>query len=738
MEPKYPLESRFNGKTDKTIHVCSDVSTSTYFGSSEQTTKGIHRGIRLTSTSKMNYGNNSHIGESYLQITLHGISPPSRNLCASVHHMLQTRLDALVLQHISDSLSRNAINRLSMEDFLFLLNRRPEQPHLHFFISLPKFFTDNDQSLFGITVPYKPNQTVLAFCHYFRQNLLLFLTPVKLDRDTKTLLKGLGKAELFLFNRPSAQGFSKHGVATVLVQLMMVSGDKTLQMNHNPLEPYVILDWASPNEPIWTSKSCDLCCQDISNAIKDFSEVSEFDMQTHPGLIQPLPRLVLSVRMWEREHSDLSKLKLRLMNSVHHALYDLMTEYLVLTLPIFFDFDCSGVAHQDLKTTDFVTSDSRSKCVNAEDLSLNNIIFPWMKEGRNIESPLVTNVSASLSSSLFVEQLISDLLKPFISHEDVSVFDISPNASCRKTNCATEFTSVSKISCGSYSSLETPGNSCLKYDAIFGESAHMFRPGFTSEYIIVGHNLNAWRNTRGLSHTGREYKPSTFHKSSGSLSKIRLIEFISDSGNHYDASSRMQPLRVNISSNQYSSSSVSNDFNPNFKRIHRNEEISTSEARFSSGNDGRRRTVQSSDSHWCPADNCYCYGSLVSKFPEFCPVKIGMIRQIIRHPSAEASISTNLSQNDRSNSNECLNKNSLITREKCKMNVHIPRQSFCLISIDGRQFICSLTTGQRKKLNVCHTVCCYQLTGIINAISFSAHCHSKSWVYFTLSITLVS
>nr|CAH8870960.1 unnamed protein product [Trichobilharzia regenti] len=688
-ELKKPSEFKLVNKTSKSRRVCSDISTSAYFGSSEQSVKSIHKGIRFTSTSKIAYDHNSHVGENYLQITLHGISPPSRNLCASVHHMLQSRLDGLVLQQISDSLSRNAINRLTMEDFMFLLNRRPEQPHLHFFISLPKFLTDNDQSLFGITVPYKPSQTVLAFCHYFRQNLLLFLTPVKLDRDTKALLKGLGKAELFLFNRPSAQGFSKHGVATVLFQLMMVSSDKAPHLTHSPLEPYVILDWASPDKFLSTNKTCNLCFQDMLEAIKDFCEVSESDLQNRLGLIQPLPRLILSVRMWERGHSDLDNLKMRLMASVHHALYDLMTEYLVLTSPIFFDSEYSSIISSsktlhEMKNNDLVVLDTGSKYVSGKDASQNPLILPWMKEGRAIESPLISTVFANLSSSLFVEQFVSDLLKPFISHDEALIVDGASN-NYRKLSPSLDINCSSNVSNATANCPEASANSSVKHDSKFGENVDVSKPGLANKYIIVGYNLNAWRKICRPLQTGQDYKLSNFPQTFNQPSGIRLIEFISDSGTQYDASSRMQPLKVNISSNQYASVSVSNnDPNINLKRINRNDETCAYETRFSPGSDSKRRSVQQSDPHCSPTDNSYSFGSLVSKFPEFCPVKIGMVRQVTRHPSAEASVIPNLSQNDRSNSNECLNQNSPLTREKCKMSVHIPRQSFCLININGR------------------------------------------------------
>uniref|UniRef100_A0A094ZZ82 Protein SZT2 n=1 Tax=Schistosoma haematobium TaxID=6185 RepID=A0A094ZZ82_SCHHA len=669
-EPKHLLEPKLSTKINKVKHISSDVLTSTYFGSSEETSKNIHKGIRFAGNLKKTYKHNDHIGENVLQITLHGISQPSRRLCSSVHHMLQTRLDGLVLQHISDSLSRNAINRLTLEDFTFLLNRRIEHPLIHFYIALPKFLTGNDRSLFV-------SQAVLSFCHYFRQNLLLFLTPVKIDDDTKKRLKELGKAELYLFNRPSAQGFSKHGVATILIQLMITSGDKTPQKNYSFTRPYVITESTSSDEPACPGMSCNLCFQDMSKAIRNFSEVSKSDLQKHP-----VPRLVLSVRMWERGHSDLSNLKMRLMTSVHHALYDLITEHLVLTSPLFPDVECSNdtlnkESSQNSNSIDLANSDSKDTFVSSKNMPLSLLVFQWMKEGRNIESPLVTDVSTSLSSCLFVEQLISDLLKPFISHDDNSVLDSSPNTISRKQDSTTDFTCVSIITGGTFSPSESAASSNTKSEAKCEENVEIFKPGFTNKYIIVGRNRNAWKRALNVTQTGQQPKSIAIPKSLDKTSHIWLIEFTSDSGIYYDASSRMQPLKVNISPNICS---VNIESNPPIRRLYRNDEASTCEARFLSNNDAKKRVTQSSDFHWCLTDSCCNSALLVSKFPEFCPVKIGMIQ----HTSADTNDSAHLDQTDRSDSNEFLFQNYPILQEKYGINIHIPRQSFCLIYVNGR------------------------------------------------------
>ncbi|CAH8584239.1 unnamed protein product [Schistosoma turkestanicum] len=661
-------ESKLSTKKNKVKYIGSDVSTSSYFGSSEQTSENIHKDKRFMVNLKKTYNHNDHLGENVLQITLHGITRPSRQLCSSVHHMLQTRLDGLVLQHISDSLSRNAINRLTLEDFMFLLNRRIKHPHVHFYISLPKFLTGDDHSLFV-------RQAVLSFCHYFRQNLLLFLTPVKIDDDTKKRLKELGKAELYLFNRPSAQGFSKHGVATILIQLMITSGDTTPKTNCGSIKPYIITESTSSDESACPGMSSSLCFQDMSEAIRDFSEVTKFDLQRHP-----VPRLVLSVRMWERGHSDLSNLKVRLMTSVHHALYDLITEHLVLTSSVFPDVECNNDAlhtgpSRSSDSIELANSDSKNTFMSDKNIPLSSLVFQWMKEGRNIESPLVTDVSVNLSSCLFVEQLISDLLKPFISHDETPVLDSSPNIIFRRQDPTPDFNCVSTIPGGTFSPSESPASSSHKSEAKCEENVEIFKPGLTNKYIIVGRNLNAWKRALNLTQTGHQPKTIAIPKLLDKTSQIWLIEFISDSGIYYDSSSRMQPLKVNISPNISSLNTESNTF----KRIHRNDEASTCESRFLSSNDAKRRVTQSSDFHWCVTDNCCNSGLLASKFPEFCPVKIGMVQ----YTSADTNDS-HLIQTDRSDSNEFLLQNKHIIQEKFGINVHIPRQSFCLIYVNGR------------------------------------------------------
>ncbi|KAK4476225.1 hypothetical protein MN116_001434 [Schistosoma mekongi] len=670
IEPKHLSELKLSTKMSKTIHIYSDISTSAYFGSSEQTSQSGYDGNRLMGNSEINYSHNCHFGENVLQITLHGISQPSRQLCASVHHMLQTRLDGLVLQHISDSLSRNAINRLTLEDLVFLFNRRINHPHIHFYISLPKFLMDVSDSLFF-------RQGILSFCHYFRQNLLLFLTPVKIDDDTKQRLKNLGKAELYLFNRPSAQGFSKHGVATVLIQLMIVSSDETSQTSYSSIRPYVITEHTSPNESN-SKMSCSLCFQGLSEAIKNFTEVSVSDLQDHHSLIHSEPRLVLSIRMWERGHSDLNNLKLRLKTAVHHSLYDLIIEHFVLTSPVFPNVECRNhtscvESSQNFYSIYVANPDSKNKSVCTKEMPINSLIYQWMKEGRTIESPLVTDVSVSLSSCLFVEQLISDFLKPFIYHDEVPVLDSSPNTTFRKQDSGADFSCVSNIPNGTFSPSESATSSSHKSETKFEENVDVFRPGSTNKYIIVGRNLNAWKKALNVTQIGQQPKTLTIPKLLDKTSKIRLIEFTSDSGIHYDTSSRMQPLKVNISPNYFS---INIESNPPFKRIHRNDD----DTRLSSGNDNKRRATQSSDSHRCLTDSCCNSGPLVSGFPEFCPVKIEMTQ----HSAVDTNNSTHLSPTNRSDSNECLNQNSPITQEKYGINIHIPRQSLCLIFVNGR------------------------------------------------------
>ncbi|KAH8864783.1 Protein SZT2 [Schistosoma japonicum] len=135
----------------------------------------------------------------------------------------------------------------------------------------------------------------------------------------------------------------------------------------------------------------------------------------------------------------------------------------------------------------------------------------------------------------------------------------------------------------------------------------------------------------------------------------------------------MQPLKVNISPNCFS---VNFESNPPFKRIHRNDD----DSRFSSGNDNKRRATQSCDSHRCLTDSCCNSGPLVSRFPEFCPVKIEMTQ----HSAVDTNNSTHLSPTSCSDSNEFLNQNSPITQERYGINIHIPRQSLYLIFVNGR------------------------------------------------------
>ncbi|KAF6775398.1 hypothetical protein AHF37_04485 [Paragonimus kellicotti] len=459
--------------------------------------------------------------EHFLQITLHGIEKPSRQLCNSVREMLQVRLDSLVLEHFSDSLSRNAISRLSAADLNFLISRRWHCPKSHCLIALPRIFctTTDWQS----ALPYVPGRLILALCHYLKQNLSLFLHAVKLDRETALCNKS-ELVELFLYNRPRAHGVAKPGVATLLFQLLTkcTSDDGSAEKQY--FSPYTIADWSLPQEflPQATKNNFTIpSFDDLYAAVTDFTELPQGKVLS----AGPSSQLVLSIQIWERGDADIENLKCRLKTTVLHSLYDLITEFFVLTAPI-------KLPRTTISGTSATTAIDQSKPTTSEFTAgvspvistdtiyrlnpyIPSVVLPWFKQGSDFESSLVLKVTLQLTSVSCLAQLIGDLLRPFnnslYNTEDFfppirspvisGSFGLNPSASVTAVPVASSSPYV-KFGSSSLSGvtfhLFAQGNADeMVYYPIGMDklqlAGRLLRPGEMGNYLIIGRNFSAWR-----------------------------------------------------------------------------------------------------------------------------------------------------------------------------------------------------------------------------------------------------
>ncbi|KAA0200832.1 hypothetical protein FBUS_07309 [Fasciolopsis buskii] len=446
-----------------------------------------------------------------LQITLHGIDTPSLRLCNFVRQMLQQFLDDLILQHFSDGLSRNAINRLSVDDLSFLSNRQPLVPQQKCLIALPRFLL-NPLELFSNST-YRSHQLVLAFCHYFRQNLSLFLTAVKLDSSAHSLV-GDELMELFLYNRPRAQGVAKPGVATLLFQLIIanVSPDGSLET-----EPYRIVDWTLPCQQIPIAGTCrTVTLEQLQRAVSDVCDYTDSD---HKFLTSSASetRLIISVRLWQRGDADIKRLKNRVQTAITHSLYDLITEFFVLTSPVklYEPIDTPAV------NTNIAPGDSyKSKTSVQMNPHLTSVVWPWLAEGKLIDSPLVLKIEVPLFSGILMDQFLVDFLNPFNSSlkQPVSIFDgdgsvttrfsqnmtSSPIGTANPTTLFGSDTSLSEIffhvffkknrpTDGYWLKQQQQQQQQQQYRNKIPYGSASMRPGVKHEYLVVGKNILAWR-----------------------------------------------------------------------------------------------------------------------------------------------------------------------------------------------------------------------------------------------------
>ncbi|TPP56350.1 hypothetical protein FGIG_09001 [Fasciola gigantica] len=458
------------------------------------------------SASFVHLSSRSHsANDLVLQITLHGVDTPSHRLCNFVRQMLQQLLDDLILQHFSDGLSRNAINRLSVDDLSFLSSRQPLVPQQKCLIVLPRFLL-NPIMLFPNST-YGSHQLVLAFCHYLRQHLLLFLTAVKLDSTAHNLV-GHELMELFLYNRPRAQGVAKPGVATLLFQLTSANlGYEGLLET----QPYTITDWTLPCEQIPTTGTVKaVTVEQLKRAFLDVYDYADNDPVALTNSATEI-RLVLSVRLWQRGDADINGLKTRVHTAITQSLYDLITEFFVLTSPVklYVTSDAGGKRTHTTASTD--------PCGSGPSVQMNphltTVVLPWLVEGKRIDSPLVLKTEVPLSSGILMDQFLIDFLNPFSSSLKQCSMVLDGDGSVA-TRFGQSMTS-SPMGAGTPTTL-VGSDLCLgemffhvffkenrpidgywlkqqQFKNVLSSRSIASRPGVKHEYLVVGRNIAAWR-----------------------------------------------------------------------------------------------------------------------------------------------------------------------------------------------------------------------------------------------------
>lgn len=260
-------------------------------------------------------------------------------------------------------------------------------------------------------------------------------------------------------------------------------------------------------------------------------------------------RLVISFRLWERGDADMEHLMLRLKSAVQHAVFDLLTEYFLLTqsactieTPVLKARSLSSSIQTAVETKQATTN--QHGCTNASVIAnhlvasnsvhmsshIMNTILPWLDIARGIQTPLVTFKTFSLFSDLGVNLLVCELLsqlnllvevtnKPFIVSTHLAkcpILQLMTSASTSSSPKANESAQSHRSGFHlnrSFSSSPQPTCACLRNINFFafqqdhehGEKWVQFsssapspstesnRPGQRKEFVLVGRNYSICR-----------------------------------------------------------------------------------------------------------------------------------------------------------------------------------------------------------------------------------------------------
>ncbi|VEL09254.1 unnamed protein product, partial [Protopolystoma xenopodis] len=405
-----------------------------------------------------------------LQVALHGVEPPSKHLYVRLHDTLQTWLDGLVMTLFANSLSRNAITYLSREDIDFLTNRRGKRPQMEFSIVLPQFPLPSSpvSPKSGLsTLRWRRKQPcfvdshcghLLAFSYYLKQMLSLFLSPVLVRPDAMLAFELNGPHECFLYHQKCAQGVSKHGVALVLVQLV--------QAFKYYRDPVTITQWLLPQPLIEHLRSSNSLNISSNCSTNDWSECEDSRLSgtdSRPNLnrlrqisarlvtfgrsTSEAPRrgqqLLVTFRLWERGEVDLSILQSKLYSAAHQAMTDFLTEFIVLTTPLYlhssFDFSpsCLSCPIKDDAPVDHEEQNHHLQASQKElelDPYFPKVVLPWLKEGVAMEHPLFQSREAHFSSQVGgLDSFLHELLRQLEAIVAPPSSVLLPTASCATT-----------------------------------------------------------------------------------------------------------------------------------------------------------------------------------------------------------------------------------------------------------------------------------------------------------------
>ncbi|KAM7536565.1 hypothetical protein Aperf_G00000088176 [Anoplocephala perfoliata] len=339
----------------------------------------------------------SNISRIQLQVTLHGILSPSRTFCTFVKSLLQSLLDKIVLENLHQALSRTVLFRFTPHDFEFLFMRRTHVSRHELFFLLPRFLLDSS------AIPRIPKGSLIfPFCQYLKQNLLTCMTAAKPEKEVLSSLRShFGCGEVMLYHRRRSAGTAKFGLVTALVDLLQAD-------TH---EPFCISSCLDLQE--WTHRrriredlSAILSTAELTEILKDL----HMSQDTFPSSSN---RLVVRLRLWVREDVDLKLLNRKLFSAIQNAVFDLLMEYLILSLPVC-AIEAPILRSCSSEPSPNSTAQPGDQLFNNDFFRLPNFVsqylLPWFEVATSSKLPLVIERRLQLASLQSVELLVEELV----------------------------------------------------------------------------------------------------------------------------------------------------------------------------------------------------------------------------------------------------------------------------------------------------------------------------------------
>ncbi|XP_049806805.1 KICSTOR complex protein SZT2-like [Schistocerca nitens] len=237
-------------------------------------------------------------------LKVHGISEAGPEIKEELIQVLQNRLDDAILEVLSVMLARNPMCKLTPEDVHFI-----QKPYKY------------PESIVKFSVPKHALQHIQALEYYLRQNILQFLyTPKYTDprpeyhfqdySQPETSEKRVPETDIFLYNQSPASG--NKGIACIAIAVVDHSG---FLLHHSR--------YPKPSRDAYSQEVNPEDFDPLTSVLPSYEENSDDSEEM----------AFMEFRIWKQGRVNIESLTLKIKSSVRHALWDLLTEYHLLTAP---------------------------------------------------------------------------------------------------------------------------------------------------------------------------------------------------------------------------------------------------------------------------------------------------------------------------------------------------------------------------------------------------------------------